>query len=479
MNKSLKDLAAELASGKTSSQELTEHFLHRSERLQDGLKAYINITRDRAMATASRIDSERRQGKELGPLAGIPMVLKDNISTQGVATTCASKVLADYIPPFDATVAERLRDCPLLGKGNMDEFAMGSSGITSAFGATANPWDMERSPGGSSGGSAALVAAGCAPFSLGSDTGGSIRQPAVFCGVTGFKPSYGRVSRKGLLPLAPSLDQVGTLTRSVADCALVLQEICGYDPGDATSALEAVPDFSACLIDDVKDLTIGLCREIMETCPSKAVSQAVSAAAHTLENLGCRLTWVSMPYIDESLAAYMLIATAEAASSLARYDGVAYGYRCPAATLAEMYTKSRVFGPEVRRRLMLGTFSLWSDRKDLDFQEGRKARWRISDHLTELFQDIDLLLLPAAPYVAFRRDEDIDPLTMYFNDAYSIPANLAGLPALALPCGREEGLPIGMQLMAPRFREDLLLRAGYTWQCHSHWHKLWPQGVEG
>ena len=334
-SKSLRELAGELASGKICARELTEYFLGQSEKLQASLNVYINITGDRAMATALRVDSERRQGKELGPLAGIPMVLKDNISTQGVATTCASQVLADYVPPFDATVAKRLTDCPLLGKGNMDEFAMGSSGKTSAFGAVANPWDLKRSPGGSSGGSAALVAAGCAPFSLGSDTGGSIRQPAAFCGVTGFKPSYGRVSRQGLLPLAPSLDQVGTLTRTVADCAWVLQEICGYDPGDATSAREAVPDFSACLRADVSGLTIGLCREIMETCPSKAISQAVEDAAHILEGIGCRVTWVSMPYIDESLAAYMLIATAEAASRLARYDGVAYGYRRPASTLSD------------------------------------------------------------------------------------------------------------------------------------------------
>ena len=247
--------------------ELTEYYLERSERLQPTINGYISLTRDKAVATAGHVDSLRRQNRELSPLAGIPMAVKDNIAVRGVATTCASKVLADYISPYDATAVEKLAHCPLLGKANMDEFAMGSSSLTSAFGPVANPWDSKRSPGGSSGGSAALVAAGCAPFSLGTDTGGSIRQPAAFCGVTGFKPSYGRVSRRGLLPLAPSLDQIGTLTRSVEDAALVLQEICGYDPGDPASARQDVPDFSACLVDDVSGLALGLPREILESCP--------------------------------------------------------------------------------------------------------------------------------------------------------------------------------------------------------------------
>jgi aspartyl-tRNA(Asn)/glutamyl-tRNA(Gln) amidotransferase subunit A len=472
----IRQLSQEMQAGRLTATELTEYYLERSERLQPTINGYISLTRDKAVATAGHVDSLRRQNRELSPLAGIPMAVKDNIAVRGAATTCASKVLADYISPYDATAVEKLAHCPLLGKANMDEFAMGSSSLTSAFGPVANPWDSKRSPGGSSGGSAALVAAGCAPFSLGTDTGGSIRQPAAFCGVTGFKPSYGRVSRRGLLPLAPSLDQIGTLTRSVEDAALVLQEICGYDPGDPASARQDVPDFSACLVDDVSGLALGLPREILESCPDSSTSEAVEEAARKFAQAGAKVSWVSMPYTDESLAAYMLIATAEAASSLARYDGVAYGYRHSSSTLEEMYTGSRIFGAEVRRRLMLGTYNLGPDCSG--YELGQQARKHISRHLEELFSQVDLLLLPAAPYIAFPLEEELDPLAMYYNDVYSIPANLAGLPALALPCGESRGLPIGMQMMAPRFREDVLLRAGYTWQCRSDWHLRRPREVE-
>lgn len=467
-----------MQSGRLKARELTEYCLDRSERLQGKFNCYISITRERALETADRVDGLRRQGRELSALAGIPMALKDNISTKGVATTCASKVLAGYIPPYDATTVQKLAESPLLGKANMDEFAMGSSSLTSAFGPVGNPWDLKRSPGGSSGGSAALVAAGCAPFSLGSDTGGSIRQPAAFCGVTGFKPSYGRVSRRGLLPLASSLDQIGTLTRSVEDSAPVLQAICGYDPGDSTSARQLVPDFAAALREDVSDLVIGLPTEIMDRCPDKGISAAVEAAALELERGGAKIRWVSMPYEQESLAAYMLIATAEAASNLARYDGVAYGYRHCAVSLEEMYTGSRIFGDEVCRRLMLGTFSLSADSGCSCYELGQRARQQISSHLDKLFMEVDMLLLPASPFVAFRLDEELDPLMMYYNDIYAIPANLAGLPAVSVPCGESGGLPIGMQMMAPKFREDLLLRAGYTWQRRTDWHRRCPREVE-
>lgn len=471
----IRQLRQEMQGGKLSATELTEYYLERSERFQGALNGYISLTRDKALETADHVDSVRRQKGHLSPLAGIPMAVKDNIAVKGVPTTCASKVLANYVSPYDATAVEKLADCPILGKANMDEFAMGSSSLTSAYGPVANPWDLKRSPGGSSGGSAALVAAGCAPFSLGTDTGGSIRQPAAFCGITGFKPTYGRVSRRGLLPLAPSLDQIGTLTRSVEDAALVMQEICGYDPGDSTSAPHGVPDFSASLIDDVSGFAIGLPKEIMESCPDGGTSRAVEAAARKLEQAGAWVSWVSMPYLDESLAAYMLIATAEAASCLARYDGVGYGYRHSSLSLEEMYTGSRIFGVEVRRRLMLGTFNLGADS---GYELGQQAREQISSHLEKLFTEIDLLLLPAAPFIAFPLAEELDPLTMYYNDVYSIPANMAGLPALALPCGERGGLPIGMQMMAPRFREDVLLQAGYTWQCLSDWHLRRPREVE-
>lgn len=471
-------MAELLQSGKIRARELTEHYLDRSESLQGKFNAYITITRDRALKTADQVDELRRQGRELSTLAGIPMALKDNISTQGVATTCASKVLAGYIPPFDATTVKKLADSPLLGKANMDEFAMGSSSLTSAFGPVGNPWDRKRSPGGSSGGSAAVVAAGCAPFSLGSDTGGSIRQPAAFCGVTGFKPSFGRVSRKGLLPLASSLDQIGPIARSVEDCALVLQAICGHDPGDSTSARLPVPAFADALREDVSDLVIGLPEEILDNCPDSRISAAVEAAARELEGAGAKISRVSMPYERETLAAYMLIATAEGASNLARYDGVAYGCRHISPSWGEMYTGSRVFGEEVRRRLMLGTFSLSAGSGCSSYELGQRARQQISSHLAKLFAEVDLLLLPSAPFVAFRLDEELDPLTMYYNDIYAIPANLAGLPAMSVPCGEKGGLPVGMQMMAPRFREDLLLRAGYTWQCRTDWHLRCPREVE-
>lgn len=470
----LRELAAELAAGNISSRELTAYFLACGEGQQKALNAYITITRERALATADRVDRERRQGRKLCPLAGIPMALKDNLSTKGVPTTCASRVLAEYIPPYDATVVAMLADCPLLGKANMDEFAMGSSGQTSAFGAPINPWDHQRSPGGSSGGSAALVAVGCAPFSLGSDTGGSVRQPAAFCGVTGFKPSYGRVSRYGLLPMAPSLDQVGILTRTVADSAIVLQAISGHDPADLTSSSLPVPDYTQALTEDISGLTIGLCLEIQTSCPDKEISLAVEVAARGLEAAGAKIEWVSMPYFDESLAAYMLIATAEAASSLAKYDGVAYGYRRSAPTVEKMYVGSRAFGAEVRRRLLLGTFSLWQGGDNYSYEAGQRIRRHIGAHLTELFSAVDLLLLPATPSVAFASEDTPDPHMMHFNDAYSIPANLAGLPAISLPCGQQQGLPIGMQLWAPRFREDMLFRVGYAWQQLSDWHKSLP-----
>lgn len=463
--------------GEFSARELTEHFLNRSEEQQGRLNAYIAITKDKALATAARVDERCRRGEKLGPLAGIPMALKDNIATAGIATTCASKVLANYVPPYDATVVQRLADCPLLGKANMDEFAMGSSGRTSAFGPIRNPWDPSRSPGGSSGGSAALVAAGCTPFSLGSDTGGSVRQPAAFCGVTGFKPSYGRVSRLGLVALASSMDQIGILTRSVADCALLLQAICGHDPADTTSARVKVPDFSAALNEGVSALTLGLPREIMNHCQDKDIAGAVETAAGELEKAGAKIRWVSMPDAEEVMAAYQLIAACEGASNLARYDGVAYGYRYQASSWEEMYRGSRTFGEEVRRRVLLGTYALGA--AESPYELAGRVRQRVNAHLEDLFRVVDLLLLPTTPFVPFPLDQELDPFAMHLNDIYAIPANLAGLPALSVPGGEKEGLPLGLQLMAPKFREDLLLRVGYTWQCRSDWHLRHPKEVEG
>lgn len=475
-NLSLLDLSKLLETQALSSGELTRYYLERSKKKQQDLNAYITITEDLAMETARRVD-ELRPGGRLAPLAGIPVATKDNIVTRGAPTTCASRMLADYISPYNAAVVEKLSSSPMLGKASLDEFAMGTANKTSAFGPVANPWDLQRVPGGSSGGSASLVAAGSAPFSLGSDTGGSIRQPAAFCGVTGFKPTYGRVSRRGLVPLASSLDQIGPITRSIADCALVLQAICGYDPGDATSSRQAVPDFSASLVEDVQGIRIGLPRESFDQCPDIDISSAVERAARGMEQAGAQLNWVSMPYEQEVLTAYMLIATAEAYSNLARIDGVKYGYRGEGRTLDEMYAASRQFGETVRRRLMLGTLALAGDNCSECYERGRRMGQLIAQHLENLFTDCDVLLLPTTPCTAFTLEVDHDPLTAYYNDIYTIPANLAGLPAVSVPCGQSDGLPIGMQLMAPRFREDLLLRVGYTWQRISDWHLRWPQGV--
>lgn len=457
-----------------SCTELTQYYLERSKKYQESLNTYITITEELALAVAGRVDAQKDWN---GPLAGIPVAVKDNICTQGVPTTCASRVLEGYVPPFNATAMEKLATSPLLGKANMDEFAMGSANETSAFGPVHNPWDLRCVPGGSSGGSAALVAAGCAPFSLGSDTGGSVRQPAAFCGVTGFKPTYGRVSRWGLVATASSLDQIGPITRSIADCALVLQAICGHDPSDATSARKEVPDFSASLNKDVKGIRIGLPREIFSACPNRQVSAAVEKAAQELERAGAKVDWVSMPNTGEVLTAYMLIVGAEAYSNLARFDGVGYGLRGAGKTIEEMYISSRAFGETVRRRLILGAFALDTGNCAECYEGGRRTGLVIAQHLDNLFQDCDVILLPTTPSTAFALEEDQDSLAAYNNDIYTIPANLAGLPAVSVPCGESLGLPIGMQLMAPRFREDHLLRVGYTWQCLTNWHLRWPRGV--
>ena len=478
INQSLRQLIQSLSSRRVSARELTEHYLERSLKLQPKINGYITITRDLALKTADRIDEHRSQGVEPGLLAGVPVAFKDNLITRGVRTTCASRILENFVPPFDATVVEKLVNSPMLGKASLDEFAMGSANESSVFGPVRNPWDLLRVPGGSSGGSAALVAAGCAPFSLGSDTGGSIRQPASFCGVTGFKPTYGRVSRKGLVAFSSSLDQIGPIARSVEDCALVLQAICGHDPGDATSAAVKVPDFLSSIRNDVKGLRIGLPREVIAQCPDIEIGAAVNAAARELEKAGAKLSWVSMPYEREVLAAYMLIGTAEASSNLARFDGVGFGFRGEGTSIDEMYTSSRGFGDEVRRRIMLGTFALGTDNCTECYERGQRARQVITSHLNTIFQEVDVIMLPTSPSTAFKLGAAKDPLAMYYNDIYAIPANLAGIPAISVPCGESSGLPIGMQFMAPMFREDLLLQVGHTWQCLSDWHLRRPGGIE-
>jgi aspartyl-tRNA(Asn)/glutamyl-tRNA(Gln) amidotransferase subunit A len=396
------------------------------------------------------------------------VAVKDNLVTKGILTTCASKILADYVPSYDAAVMENLKLCPVLGKTNLDEFAMGSSTETSVYGVTANPWDLELVPGGSSGGSAAAVAAGLAPFALGTDTGGSIRQPAAFCGIVGLKPTYGLVSRRGLIAFASSLDQIGPMTRTVADAAHVLKQIVGYDPFDATSLNRPREDYSAFLREDVQGLRLGLVREAFAESPEPGVTGAVLAAVRTLERLGAKVLEVSMPYSQEALAAYHSIAPAEASSNLARLDGIRFGQ--PGTDIAE----SRPYGPEVRRRLIAGALALDEKYRHQLYDQALKARRVIAEFMTGLFNQVDMLVTPAAPTPAFRAGERQNPQAMHLNDLYAIPASLAGMPALALPCGMVGGLPVGMQLVGPLFKDGLLLQVGHTWQLNSDWHNLRP-----
>lgn len=471
------ELAKGLQEGVFSARELTEQLLAAGEKAQTELNLYITTTPERALATADRVDQLRKQGAKLPPLAGIPMAIKDNLATAGVATTCGSRLLKDYVPQFNATVVDRLGLCPLLGKTNMDEFAMGSSTGTSAFGPTANPWDSTRVPGGSSGGSAAAVAAGCAPFALGSDTGGSVRQPASFCGVTGLKPTWGRVSRRGLVAFASSLDQVGILARTAADCAYVLQGIAGVDALDATSAPEPVPDYVGSLEQGIEGLTIGWLRD-PHSEDQPGVTRAMEQAAAQLEQTGARLVELDMPYGRQALAAYHVIAPAEASSNLARFDGVRYGFRGKGVDYASVVACSRQFGQEVRLRLLAGTFMLSGENQQDYYTAALKARRLITGFFLSLFDQVDLLFSPATPLVAFRWGERENPLPMYFNDYHAIPSSLAGLPAIALPCGHANGLPVGMQLVAPAFGEALLLRAGHAWQQMTDWHLLQPGEVK-
>ncbi|MDI3299161.1 MAG: Asp-tRNA(Asn)/Glu-tRNA(Gln) amidotransferase subunit GatA [Bacillota bacterium] len=448
--------------GGASRREIAELFVERAARLDGRVHAFLTRTPERALEAAARADEA--PGEAPGPWAGVPVALKDNLVTRGLRTTCGSRMLADWVPPYTATAVERLEAAGLgcLGKTNMDEFAMGSSTEHSAFALTRNPLDLERVPGGSSGGSAAAVAAGMAPWALGSDTGGSIRQPAAYCGVVGLKPSYGRVSRYGLVAFASSLDQIGPITRDVRDAAVLLGLIAGHDPRDATSADRPVPDYLERLEEGARGLRVGLPREYFGEGVQPGVREAVLAAARKLEREGARVEETELPSTRYALATYYVIAPAEASANLARYDGVRYGFRAPGArSYAELYdrTRQKGFGAEVRRRIMLGTYALSAGYYDQYYLKAQKVRTRIRQEFREAFERFDLLLTPTAPTVAFRLGEVSDPLTMYMNDICTIPANLAGLPAISLPCGSAEGLPVGVQLMAAPFEEALLLRA--------------------
>ena len=465
-----------------SSAELTEAVLERTGSLEGLTQAFVTVTEERARADARQADMLLRDG-EGSPLTGIPMQIKDLICTRGIPTTCASRMLEGFIPIYDATVMERLgSQAPVLvGKGNMDEFAMGSSTENSAFHPTHNPWDLERVPGGSSGGGAAAVAAGESLFALGSDTGGSIRQPAALCGITGLKPTYGLVSRYGLVAFASSLDQIGPLTRDAHDCALVLNAISGHDPRDATSLPHETPDYTRSLVVDLKGLRLGLPQEYFGEGFEPEVVAAVLQAARVLEGHGAVVEECSLPLTRLALAVYYIIAPSECSANLARYDGVKYGFSVTdAANSKEALERTRAqgFGPEVKRRIMLGTYALSSGYYDAYYLKAQKVRTLIRRELEEAFQRFDALITPTSPTVAFRLGERTsDPVAMYKSDICTLPANIAGIPALAIPCGFSSGerpLPIGMQLMGPALSEETLLRIAYTYQQITGWHHQHP-----
>ena len=462
----------QLQSGEVSSRELVDQHLKRLEAAESSLNVYVEVTADRARAEATRIDEARASGEALGPLAGLPLAIKDNLCTQGVRTTCSSRMLEAFVPPYEATVTERLWKAGgvLVGKTNLDEFAMGGSTETSAFGPTLNPWNTDHVPGGSSGGSAAAVASGSCLASLGSDTGGSIRQPASFCGVVGLKPTYGRVSRWGLVAFASSLDQVGPFSSSVADAAELLQVIAGPDPRDSTCLKADVPDYTAALDQPIKGLKVGIIRECFEAEGlDPEVKASVQASAAQLEALGAELVDVSCPRFNDGIATYYVIAPSEASANLARYDGVKYGFRAEdAESLAAMTSRSRAegFGAEVQRRILIGTYALSAGYVDAYYKKAQQVRTLIRRDFDAAFQQVDVLLTPTAPSTAFKTGAHADdPLAMYLADLLTIPVNLAGLPAISVPCGfSQSGLPIGVQLIGNVLEEVRLLQVAHQYE---------------
>jgi aspartyl-tRNA(Asn)/glutamyl-tRNA(Gln) amidotransferase subunit A len=484
-------LLARMNAGDVSAEDVTRAYLDRIGRLDGQLHAFLHRDDEAALASAREVDAKRKAGQPLGALAGVPIAIKDVLCTLGQPTTCGSRMLRDFRPPYDATVIVKLKaaDAILIGKTNMDEFAMGSSTENSAYGPTRNPWDQERIPGGSSGGSAVAVAADLAPLSLGSDTGGSIRQPATLCGIVGLKPTYGRVSRYGLIAFASSLDQVGPFAHDVADTALLLKVIAGRDPMDSTSVEAPVPDYSATLETPPKPLRIGLAREHFGEGLDPEIEAAIREAVRVYEAAGATVHEVSLPHSKYGIPAYYLVAPAECSSNLARYDGTIYGHRAedfsPASPAEEglpplirmmMASRAEGFGAEVKRRIMLGTFALSAGYADQYYNQALKARRLIRNDFDAAFQKVDVLLGPTSPTPAFRLGERTsDPLAMYLSDIYTITANLAGIPGISIPCGlTKSGLPIGMQLLAPAFAEETLLRTARVFERATDWHAKRP-----
>jgi aspartyl-tRNA(Asn)/glutamyl-tRNA(Gln) amidotransferase subunit A len=466
--------------GETTPTAVTEAYLARIEKLDGKLGAYITVTADQARAAAAVADRRYRAGAPLGPIDGVPLSIKDVFCTRGVPTTAGSRILERFVPPYDATLVARLAagGAVILGKGNLDEFAMGSSTEHSGFHVTRNPWDLERVPGGSSGGPAAAVAGGLAAGGYGTDTGGSIRQPAAFCGVVGLKPTYGRVSRFGLIAFASSLDHPGPFGLDVTDTALLLGAVAGHDPLDATSIPDAVPDYTADLGRGIRGLRLGVPDEYFTAGMDADIERAVRAAIDVLKGLGATIQRISLPATPHALATYYVIAPAEASSNLARYDGVKYGLRVPGRDLVDMESRTRAagFGAEVKRRVMLGTYVLSAGYYDAYYGKAQKVRTLVRREFDAAFQRVDLIVAPTTPNVPFKHGEKEDPVQMYLNDVFTIPADMAGIPAISVPCGfTPRGLPIGLQLIGKTLDEPGVLRAAYAYEQATDWHRRRPE----
>jgi aspartyl-tRNA(Asn)/glutamyl-tRNA(Gln) amidotransferase subunit A len=479
---SIRELHQQLTSKQRSAVEIAQEAIDRVQALEPQLKSFLCVTPEVALAQARAVDAKIAAGEAIGLLAGIPIALKDNLCTKGIPTTCASRILAGFIPPYESTVTAKLMaaGAVALGKTNLDEFAMGSSTENSGYQVTANPWDITRVPGGSSGGSAAAVAANQAVVSLGSDTGGSIRQPAAFCGIVGLKPTYGLVSRFGLVAYASSLDQIGPFGRTVEDAAILLEAIVGYDDRDSTSLKVATPKYAELLKPELpKGLRIGIINETFGEGLDPVVANAVKKAVEHFVGLGATVKEISCPRFRYGLPTYYVLAPSEASANLARYDGVKYGVRQETENLLSMYTKTRAegFGAEVKRRIMLGTYALSAGYYDAYYLKAQKVRTLIKQDFEKAFEEVDILITPTTPSTAFKAGEKTaDPLSMYLSDLMTIPVNLAGLPGISIPCGFDDnGMPIGIQLIANVLREDLLLQASYAYEQSTTWHQQSPK----
>ncbi|MEM6597888.1 MAG: Asp-tRNA(Asn)/Glu-tRNA(Gln) amidotransferase subunit GatA [Cyanobacteria bacterium P01_C01_bin.69] len=480
----IRELHQQLTSKARSAVEIAQAQLDQAQAVEPKLNSFVSLTAEKALAQAKAVDDKIAAGEDIGLLAGIPIAIKDNLCTKGIRTTCSSKMLENFVPPYDATVTAKLEAAGsvFVGKTNLDEFAMGGSTENSAFKTTGNPWDISRVPGGSSGGSAAAVAGGQAPISLGSDTGGSIRQPASFCGIVGMKPTYGLVSRFGLVAFASSLDQIGPFGRTVEDTAILLSAIAGHDPKDATSLNVEIPDYTKSLKNTanspLKGRKVGIIKETFGDGLDASVGAAVTIAIDQLKALGAEVKEISCPRFNYGVSAYYIIAPCEASANLARYDGVRYGLRAEEPNLLSMYNKTRSegFGDEVKRRIMIGTYALSAGYYDAFYLKAQKVRTLIKQDFEKAFEDVDILVSPTAPSTAFKTGENDDPLSMYLLDLMTIPVNMAGLPGMSVPCGFDDnGMPIGLQLVSNVLREDLLFEVGHAYEQSTDWHQYQPK----